>query len=102
MRKVAVWVLAVGGVVGLALALGFERRRGSGGGEFRMGWPDSWIVWESTPNGGFRWEVNFLRWSVLILIASIYSVYYAVRLNRRQPADAEPGAAVDPPKAAGR
>jgi hypothetical protein len=96
MRKGAVWILSVGGVVGLLVALSFEWRKGPDGSAFRIGYPDSWVVWESTPNGGFRWEIDFIRWSVLILIASVYSVYYAVRLSRRPPADVEPATSADP------
>jgi hypothetical protein len=84
MRKVGVWLLAVGGLVGLILALGFERRQGPDGPDFRMGYPDSWIVWESTPNGGHRYEINAFRWSFGILVASVYALYYAVRLGRRK------------------
>ena len=90
MRRTAVWALSIAGVVGLALGLGFKSWQGPNGPEFRMGYPDSWIVWESTPNGGHHFQVNFLRWSGLILVASVYALYYAVRLNRRKPAGAAP------------
>ena len=96
MRRVVVWVLSVGGVIGLLLALGFKGWQGPNGSEFRMGYPDSWVIWESLPNGGHQFEVSIWRWSFLILFGSIYALYYAVRLNRRKSADAEPGAAPDP------
>ncbi len=95
MRRAAVWVLSVAGVIGLLLAFGFEGWRGPNGPEFRMGFPDSWVVWESLPNGGHHFEVNLLRWSVLILVGSVYALYYAVRLSRRRSPDAEPDAAPD-------
>ena len=93
MRRVAVGVLAVAGVIGLLLALGFERWMGPHGPEFRMGYPDAWVIWESLPNGGHRYEVNLLRWSALILLGSVYALYYAVRLSRRKSVDADPGTA---------
>lgn len=95
MRKVATWVLSVAGAAGLFLAVGFSGWQGPNGSEFRMGFPDSWVVWESLPNGGHRFEVSFLRWSFLILVGGVYALYYAFRLVRRQPADAEPAAAAD-------
>jgi hypothetical protein len=95
MRRIVVWVLSVGGVIGLLLALGFRGWQGPNGPEFRMGYPDSWVVWESTPNGGHRFEVNVLRWSFLILVASVYALYYAVRIGRRKTPEAEPGATAD-------
>lgn len=84
MRKVTVGVLSVGGVIGLLLALGFRAWQGPNGPEFRMGYPDPWVVWESTPNGGHHFEVNIVRWSFLILVAGVYALYYAVRLGRRK------------------
>jgi hypothetical protein len=84
MHKVTAWLLAVGGLIGLVLALGFEVRQTPDGPDFRMGYPDSWVVWESTPNGGHRYEMNALRWSFGILVAGVYSLYYAVRLWRRK------------------
>lgn len=95
MRRTTVWALSIAGVVGLLLAFGVKSWQGPNGPEFRMGYPDSWGVWESLPNGGFRYEVNFLRWSALILVGSVYALYYAVRLNRRVPVNAKPGAAPD-------
>ena len=71
MRKVAVWVLSVAGVIGLLLALGFQLWKGPNGLEFRMGYPDAWVVWESTPGGGNRADVHVLRWSVLILVTTL-------------------------------
>jgi hypothetical protein len=91
MRKVAVWLLSVSGVIGLLVAFSFEAWKGPNGPEFRMGYPDSWVVWESTPNGGHRSEVDFLRWSVLIWVTSVYALYYAVRLGRRNAPDSGPG-----------
>ncbi len=99
MRKVGVWVLSVGGVIGLFLAFGFEGRKGPNGPEFRMGYPDSWVVWESTPDGGHRFEVSVLRWSVLILGASVYALYHAVRLGRRKSSVAGPGGVSAKPEA---
>lgn len=95
MRRVAIWVLSVGGVIGLLFALGFKGWQGPNGLEFRMGYPDSWVVWESTPNGGHRFEVSVLRWSVLILVTSVYALYYAVRLSNHKSPGAEPGVAGD-------
>lgn len=95
MQRVAVWALSVAGVIGLLLALGFEGWKGPNGPEFRMGFPDAWVVWESLPNGGHRYEVNVLRWSVLILAGSVYALYGAVRLNQRKATDPEPGPAAD-------
>jgi hypothetical protein len=92
MRRVAVWGLWIGGMIGLLLASGFEGWKGPNGPEFRMGYPDSWVIRESLPNGGHRFEVNLIRWSVLILFGSIYALYYAVRLNRHNDANIEPRA----------
>lgn len=92
MKRISVWVLSIAGVIGLFLGLGFKGWKGPNGPEFRMGYPDSWIVWESLPNGGHRFEVNLLRWSALILIVSVYALYYSVRLGRRKSLDAEPEA----------
>ena len=85
MRRVTVWVLSVAGVIGFLLAFGFEGRKRPSGPEFRMGYPDSWVVWESLPDGGHRFEANPLRWSGLILVGSVSALYYAVRINRRGP-----------------
>lgn len=93
MRQVVFWVLLFAGGIGLLLAFGFETWNGPNGPEFRMGYQDLWVVWESFPNGGHRSEVNLLRWSALILVGSVYSLYYATRLSRRKAAVAEPTAA---------
>lgn len=94
MQKIPVWVFSVGGVIGLLFALGFHGSSGPNGAEFHMGYPDSWVVWESTPNSHHS-EVNFFRWSVLILVASIWALSHAARLSRRKPVDAQPTAAGD-------
>ncbi len=96
MRPGVVWVLSVAGIIGLLLALGFEAWKGPNGPEFRMGYPDSWITWESLPNGGHRFEVNPLRWSGLMLVGSVYALYYAVRLTRRRSTHVDEGAVPDP------
>ncbi len=83
MRKVAAGLLFVASVICLLLAFGFRAWQGPNGPEFRMGYPDAWVVWESTPNGGHRGEVSVVRWSFLILAAGVYALYYAVRLGRR-------------------
>src|SRR5262245_15467662 len=96
MRRAGVWILTIAGLVGLLMALTFEGRGGPQGSAFRMGLPDAWVEWESTPNG-HTFGVYILRWSFGILVASVYALYYAVRLSRHtQPQKpAEPGAAPD-------
>lgn len=92
MRRVTIWVLSVAGIIGLLFAFGFRSWQGPNGPEFRMGFPDSWVGWESLPNGGHQFEVSLLRWSFLILFGSIYALYYAVRLNQRHSVDTAPNA----------
>jgi hypothetical protein len=91
-----VWVLTVGGVIGLLLAFSFESRGTLDGWDFRMGFPDAWVVREGLPHGGFRSEVNFLRWSFGILATSVFALSYAARLSRGSARQAEPVAAPDP------
>lgn len=101
MRNVAVWVLSVGGVIGLVMFFSVVWVERLNGFEFRMGFPDSWIVWESIPPGGHRSEINFVRWSVLILVASVSALQSAARLSRQTPAAVEPSSNADPIRQAG-
>ena len=96
MRKAAVWMLTIAGLAGLCMALGFEGRGGPQGWVHRVGYPDAWVEWESTPDG-FTSGMHVVRWSVGILVASVYALCYAVRLSRRTPLEkpAEPVAAPD-------
>ena len=84
MRKAAVWVLTIAGLAGLCMALGFEGRGGPQGWVYRVGYPDAWVEWESTP-AGHTYGVNVLRWSFGTLVASVYALYYAVRVRRTTP-----------------
>jgi hypothetical protein len=100
MRRALCWGLGLGGLVGLVLFLSCEGHSGQGLSVFRMGSPDAWLVWESRPDG-HQFEMNLLRWSMGIGVASVFALYYSVRLARRPAAlasskHAEPGAAPDP------
>ena len=94
MRKSSVWLLTIAGLVGLVMALGFERPAGPQGWVFRMGFPDTLAEAEWTSNS-YTGRVYFLRWSFAILVASVYALCFAVRLSRRTPPQksAKPGAA---------
>ena len=41
------------------------------------------VEWDDGPDG-FSWRVNYLRWSVGLLVAGVYAVFYAVKLGRRK------------------
>jgi hypothetical protein len=90
MRRAAVWVLATVGVIGLLLAFSFEARNTPDGWAFRMGFPDAWIIRDGLPHGGFRSEVNFMRWSFAILAAGVFALSYAARLRRGNARHPEP------------
>ncbi|MFL5328217.1 MAG: serine/threonine-protein kinase [Gemmataceae bacterium] len=78
-RKEALAILlAVLGVIGVVLFLSFEGTGERGQWAFRMGKPDAWLIWENRTNGtGF--ELNWLRWSVGIGVASLIALSQAVR-----------------------
>jgi len=96
MRRVLCLVLTLAGLAGLILFfLAGEGHGGHGNSVIRMGRPDAWFVWESHPDG-WHYEMSWLRWSMGIGVASVYALYYSVRLARRPAAlgsseHAEPG-----------
>jgi hypothetical protein len=101
MRRALCWVLGLAGLVGLGLFLWPESHGGQGHWMFRMGSPDAWLVWESRPDGGWQYEMNLLRWSIGIFVASVYVLCHSVRLALTPAAPAsskhaEPGPAHDP------
>ena len=81
MNRVLAFVLGVIGLIGILTALSFTIQQGLGHYSFRMGFPDSWIVWEEEDQKGFHWEMNLLRWSFGILVLSLFCLQYAVRLG---------------------
>jgi hypothetical protein len=84
MRKTAVRVLTIASVAGLCSAFGFEGRDEPQGRVYRVGYPDAWVDWESTPNGQ-TYGVNVLRQSFGILVVSVFALYYAVRRRQTMP-----------------
>jgi hypothetical protein len=81
MRRAKASVLGVIGLLGILTALSFTIEQGLGHYSFRMGIPDSWIVWEQEDQKGFHSEMNLLRWSFGILVLSLFCLQYAVRLG---------------------
>jgi hypothetical protein len=100
MRRALCWVLGLAGLVGLGQFLGCEGHGSQGHWVIRMGSPDTWLLWESRPDG-HQFEMNMLRWSMAIGVASVFALYCSVRLACRPAAlasseHAEPGASPDP------
>jgi hypothetical protein len=100
MRRALRGVLGLAGLIGLICLLSFEahgrqdRPGHLGEWVFRLGSPDAWLWWEDRPNV-HRFELNPLRWSVVLGIAGVVALYYAVRLSRR-PAAPAPGQPAEP------
>ena len=103
MRKA--WFLTIAGVIGLIMALSIEGHiRGvsdlqpdgpisMGPMIYRMGFPDGWLEWESSPNSHSHiMGVHFDRWSFAILVASVCAICSAVVLRMRTPKLSEPSA----------
>jgi hypothetical protein len=113
MRKVPIWLLLIAGLIGLVMALGSFQGRGGGreiqgdGGIVervreermirRMGYPDTWLEWESRPNAHIV-GVYFLSWSFGILVASVCALCGVLVPSRRTP----PQGRVDPTVAGDR
>ena len=95
MRKVSVWVLAIPGLVGLLMAVGsFKAHSGGiqgpdgkqveGPTVIRMGFPDTWVEFESRPDRHIT-DVYFIRWSFGILLFSVCALCSALLMSRRTP-----------------
>jgi hypothetical protein len=81
MHRAMASVLGVIGLLGILTALSFTIEQGLGHYSFRMGIPDSWIVWEQEDQKGFHSEVNPFRWSFGLLVLSLVCLQYATRLG---------------------
>ena len=93
MRRVILWVLTIGGLIGLLTAFGFELKQQTRSvtkdsividTTLRVGEPDVWLEWEDGPNGR-KSDLHIVRWSFVILVASVFALCSAVLLKWRLP-----------------